>query len=730
MSPPLPVQLSRCEAKLASLPRVGLRFALPNRFGQLTWLGYGPQESYPDRKAGSDWTVHCRDVDASHVQYIVPSENGGKADVQWAAFTASSGEGLLLEYSCDDAAAEVDDPRDGKAKQRPAMTKGAQLSASRPTYSQGQYMFIWIQRIVALVELVKDPQVMKALKMRQAHEGWFWDMLKLFHRGGLMSSQPPDTDGLVDAVVPALAETVERLEELHGGLVDEGERPERPVTPQEELASLLERAQELSEVKIPEALQSRKNRPPKVTEGQKATLAQLSVAARLRGRLADFEELAPQSRPTEEAPDTLGILSHWHEKVSKEELGRSDAAQVLSALIRGERTIAELQRSEAACTRRWAALSQEARQRLDRIKGLRLKAQSCDERQRSMLLAAGERRKVLWSQLCNQSDQPETASRVHDQLLKLDSQRQELQSAISTCQAQLHRVASKRRQALRILDSTTQLGGPRTGETATGESGGAKAPALETIIQAELEAESLLWDLYLAERGRERRTEAMSDAIPSAPQRPDEPPKDEWPGQPSEVPTFAPQPDLQNDPADFTWSVEHAQPGEAPLTGAPLAPRVAQLIQRLALSRDDRREYERAQRAGGGPERRDGSPVRHDPIGGTQPALSLMKVVLDPEGVKQPPALEEPVWQDEAPVWQDEAAVWPAEEPIRWPSLPEFKENENEPIVPEPTWKASAPEVIWGELPFAPLYPQLVSQDASHACSCLSLLRNWKHNVV
>eukprot|EP00913_Durusdinium_trenchii_P000858 g799.t1 len=94
-------------AKLASLPRVGLRFALPNRFGQLTWLGYGPQESYPDRKAGSDWTVHCRDVDASHVQYIVPSENGGKADVQWAAFTASSGEGLLLEYSCDDAAAEV-----------------------------------------------------------------------------------------------------------------------------------------------------------------------------------------------------------------------------------------------------------------------------------------------------------------------------------------------------------------------------------------------------------------------------------------------------------------------------------------------------------------------------------------------------------------------------------------------------------------------------------------------
>lgn len=38
-----------------------------------------------------------------------------------------------------------------------------------------------------------------------------------------------------------------------------------------------------------------------------------------------------------------------------------------------------------------------------------------------MLLAAGERRKVLWSQLCNQSDQPETASRVHDQLLKLES---------------------------------------------------------------------------------------------------------------------------------------------------------------------------------------------------------------------------------------------------------------------------------------------------------------------
>lgn len=118
-------------AHLPSLPRVGLRMVLPSSFSKMTWLGCGPGETYPDRKAAGDWSIHCKDVDDLGVDYIVPSENGGRADVHWAAFTARTGDGLLFQYLCPDAAASLDDPKDGAAEQRPRNMQGAQVSASR-----------------------------------------------------------------------------------------------------------------------------------------------------------------------------------------------------------------------------------------------------------------------------------------------------------------------------------------------------------------------------------------------------------------------------------------------------------------------------------------------------------------------------------------------------------------------------------------------------------------------
>ena len=51
--------------------------------------------------------------------------------MHWAAFTTSSGDGLLLDYSCLDPAPAADVPWDAAPGQRPADTKGMQLSASR-----------------------------------------------------------------------------------------------------------------------------------------------------------------------------------------------------------------------------------------------------------------------------------------------------------------------------------------------------------------------------------------------------------------------------------------------------------------------------------------------------------------------------------------------------------------------------------------------------------------------
>ncbi|CAE7661765.1 lacZ [Symbiodinium sp. CCMP2592] len=122
---------------LATLPRVGVGLALSAKLSTMTWLGCGPGESYPDRKVASDWAVHKGDVDAQHVDYIVPSENGGKADVHWAAFTDRSfGHGLMLTYSCGDGEAQQDKPEDAASEKRPACTRGAQLSASRWTQEE------------------------------------------------------------------------------------------------------------------------------------------------------------------------------------------------------------------------------------------------------------------------------------------------------------------------------------------------------------------------------------------------------------------------------------------------------------------------------------------------------------------------------------------------------------------------------------------------------------------
>jgi hypothetical protein len=88
------------------------------------WFGRGPHECYPDRKASAASGRYSSTVDDMHVPYIVPSENGGRADVSWVALqraaplassTASSpgrrarnkaaaGPGLVISVAGEDVA--------------------------------------------------------------------------------------------------------------------------------------------------------------------------------------------------------------------------------------------------------------------------------------------------------------------------------------------------------------------------------------------------------------------------------------------------------------------------------------------------------------------------------------------------------------------------------------------------------------------------------------------------
>jgi len=120
-------------SKLPCLPRIGLRIVLAPEFSNVVWLGRGPHECYPDRKASAQFTVHSSTVEKMHFPYMVPGECGGVTDVQWVALQDNQGRGLLVEYSSEDPPAPEECFESGDSSCRPAKMTGAQVSAARWT---------------------------------------------------------------------------------------------------------------------------------------------------------------------------------------------------------------------------------------------------------------------------------------------------------------------------------------------------------------------------------------------------------------------------------------------------------------------------------------------------------------------------------------------------------------------------------------------------------------------
>ncbi|MFW6062412.1 MAG: glycoside hydrolase family 2 TIM barrel-domain containing protein, partial [Planctomycetota bacterium] len=90
---------------LPSLPRVGLRLALPEQFETVGYLGRGPHENYRDRKDSAAIGRWETTAEQMYVPYIYPQECGNRTDVRWVTLTRTDGAGLLaagldkLEFS-------------------------------------------------------------------------------------------------------------------------------------------------------------------------------------------------------------------------------------------------------------------------------------------------------------------------------------------------------------------------------------------------------------------------------------------------------------------------------------------------------------------------------------------------------------------------------------------------------------------------------------------------------
>jgi beta-galactosidase len=75
----------RADRGLRDLPRVGVVFQLPAEFDRLTWLGLGPDDSYPDRRAAASFGRWSAVVGELTVPFVRPQEYGLHVDTEWFA---------------------------------------------------------------------------------------------------------------------------------------------------------------------------------------------------------------------------------------------------------------------------------------------------------------------------------------------------------------------------------------------------------------------------------------------------------------------------------------------------------------------------------------------------------------------------------------------------------------------------------------------------------------------
>jgi beta-galactosidase len=78
------------------LPRVGVVMRLPGQFSQLEWLGLGPHETYPDRKASGRFGRFVTAVAEQYVPFVVPQEHGHHTETRWLSLATADGVGVLV----------------------------------------------------------------------------------------------------------------------------------------------------------------------------------------------------------------------------------------------------------------------------------------------------------------------------------------------------------------------------------------------------------------------------------------------------------------------------------------------------------------------------------------------------------------------------------------------------------------------------------------------------------
>ncbi len=85
------------QGELPVLPRLGLAWTLTPAATELQWFGYGPQETYPDRKEGASLSLWQSTVDEQLFPYPKPQESGNHEATQYLVLSTALGRQFKIQ---------------------------------------------------------------------------------------------------------------------------------------------------------------------------------------------------------------------------------------------------------------------------------------------------------------------------------------------------------------------------------------------------------------------------------------------------------------------------------------------------------------------------------------------------------------------------------------------------------------------------------------------------------
>lgn len=83
------------------LPRLGIQFAVPRCYSNVSWYGRGPHENYWDRRTSAPIGRYRSTVSQWITHYVRPQENGNRCDVRWLRISDGQTDGFEVNAMPD-----------------------------------------------------------------------------------------------------------------------------------------------------------------------------------------------------------------------------------------------------------------------------------------------------------------------------------------------------------------------------------------------------------------------------------------------------------------------------------------------------------------------------------------------------------------------------------------------------------------------------------------------------